>query len=56
MLEVSEDEDKDDGIDNEYESLHPELEGWDNGVSSNRRFSRLPGGRRKQVRREKNAS
>jgi len=34
MLEVSEDEDEDDGIDNEYESLHPELAGWDNGVSS----------------------
>jgi len=36
MFEVSEDEDdgKDDGIDNEYESLHLELVGWDNGVSS----------------------
>jgi len=34
VLEVSDDEDEDDSIDNEYESLHPELVGWDNGVSS----------------------
>jgi len=34
VLEVSDDEDKDNSIDNEYKSLHPELIGWDNGVSS----------------------
>jgi len=35
MLEVSEDESEDeDGINNEYESLHPELVRWDNGVLS----------------------
>jgi hypothetical protein len=34
VLEVSEDEDEDSSIDNEYKSLHPELVGWDSGVSS----------------------
>jgi hypothetical protein len=34
VLEVSDDEDEYDSINNEYESLHPELMGWDNRVSS----------------------
>jgi hypothetical protein len=33
VLEVS-DSDDDDSVDNEYESLHPELVGWDNGQSN----------------------
>ena len=33
VLEVSDNEDNND-TDNEYETLHPELEGWDNGRSN----------------------
>jgi hypothetical protein len=34
VLEVSNDNDDDDSVNNEYESLHPELVEWDNGQLS----------------------